>query len=110
MSRELKRDVCLPVGEGCVRPGERPPEERVKDFREATLALSPAEATTEAVRCLAAHVCTNCEVCELLCPDLCITRDAQTGEILIDLDSCKGCGLCAHFCPKGAIRMVREGE
>ncbi len=110
MSRDQKREVCLPAGEGRARPAERPPEERVKDIHEATLALSPAEATAEASRCLAAHVCTYCEVCELLCPDLCITRDVRTGEILIDLDSCKGCGLCAHFCPKGAIRMVREGE
>jgi len=47
-------------------------------------------------------------VCRLLCPDLCITRDAATGRIVIDLDICKGCGICAHYCPKGAIRMVME--
>jgi len=26
-------------------------------------------------------------------------------KILIDLDRCKGCGLCVAFCPKGALAM-----
>ncbi|MFA5614071.1 MAG: 4Fe-4S binding protein, partial [Methanoculleus sp.] len=26
----------------------------------------------------------------------------------IDLDYCKGCGICANECPKNAITMVRE--
>jgi pyruvate ferredoxin oxidoreductase delta subunit len=42
----------------------------------------------------------------MLCPDLAITRDAITGQIIIDLNYCKGCGICAWVCPKGAIRMV----
>ena len=104
-----KKDVCRPAGAGRVCAAERPPRERAEDFREAVLPHEPDEAAAEAGRCLSAHICTYCEVCELLCPDLCITRHPETGEILIDLDHCKGCGLCAHFCPKGAIRMVREG-
>jgi len=47
-------------------------------------------------------------VCRLLCPDLAITRDRITGSIIIDLDFCKGCGICAFVCPKGAIEMVVE--
>lgn len=47
-------------------------------------------------------------MCRLLCPDLAITRDRVTGEITIDLDYCKGCGICAFICPKGAITMVLE--
>jgi Pyruvate/2-oxoacid:ferredoxin oxidoreductase delta subunit len=30
-------------------------------------------------------------------------------EYLIDLDYCKGCGLCVSECPSGAIQMVPEG-
>jgi pyruvate ferredoxin oxidoreductase delta subunit len=43
-----------------------------------------------------------------MCPELCITRDAASGRIVFDLDLCKGCGLCARYCPKGAIRMVPD--
>jgi len=65
-------------------------------------------AQQRAFRCLSTVDCTFCDVCELICPDQCITRDPKSGDILIDLDYCKGCGLCAHFCPKGAIHMEPE--
>ena len=70
--------------------------------------LPKGEALKEARRCLSLRECESCEVCELLCPDLCITRDEETGGVLIDLDYCKGCGICASVCPKGAIQMVLE--
>ena len=66
------------------------------------------DAQAEAGRCLATLTCDVCDACILICPDLCITRDPHTAEIVIDLDLCKGCGLCAHYCPKGAIDMVPE--
>lgn len=68
----------------------------------------PERVIAEATRCLTTQTCTWCEVCQLICPDLCITRDPDSDGILIDLNHCKGCGLCAHFCPKGAIRMETE--
>ncbi len=66
------------------------------------------EAIKEAERCLGLRECQSCDLCGLLCPDLCITRDEKTGEVVIDLDYCKGCGICAAVCPKGAIEMVLE--
>jgi 2-oxoacid:acceptor oxidoreductase delta subunit (pyruvate/2-ketoisovalerate family) len=80
--------------------------ERRGDVGEAVSELTDAAAAAE--RCLAAHPCTYCEVCQLLCPDQCITRDPKSGEILIDLKYCKGCGVCAFYCPKGALRMELE--
>jgi 2-oxoacid:acceptor oxidoreductase delta subunit (pyruvate/2-ketoisovalerate family) len=80
---------------------------------EAPAAGGPAtleEARREAGRCLSTHVCQGCELCELFCPDLAITKDPQTGRPVIDLAFCKGCGLCAELCPKGAITMVVERE
>ncbi len=68
------------------------------------------EAVKEAGRCLSQRECEACDTCELLCPDLCITRHEETGEVLIDLDYCKGCGICASICPKGAIQMILEDE
>ena len=70
--------------------------------------LQKKQALKEARRCLSLRECEACEVCELLCPDLCITRDRKTGDVLIDLDYCKGCGICASVCPRGAIQMVYE--
>lgn len=70
--------------------------------------LTREEAIREAQRCLSLGECESCEVCSLLCPDLCIVRNEERGEVQIDLDYCKGCGICASICPKGAIKMVLE--
>jgi len=32
----------------------------------------------------------------------------EEGYFDADLFYCKGCGICAHECPKGAIKMVEE--
>jgi pyruvate ferredoxin oxidoreductase delta subunit len=51
--------------------------------------------------------CIDCLLCWLYCPDSAIVLDgtAFTG---IDLDTCKGCAICAEVCPVGAIEMVAE--
>jgi 2-oxoacid:acceptor oxidoreductase delta subunit (pyruvate/2-ketoisovalerate family) len=82
--------------------------ERRKGFNPVEFGLLKEEAVREAQRCLGLGECQSCEVCGLLCPDLCITRDEETGEVRIDLDYCKGCGICAAVCPKGAIQMILE--
>ena len=83
-------------------------KERKKGCAPVEFGLLKEEAVKEAQRCLGVRDCQSCEVCSLLCPDLCITQDEKTGEVLIDLDYCKGCGICASVCPKGAIQMVLE--
>ena len=77
-------------------------------MNEVDLGLDKNQAREAAIRCLSTLTCTYCDVCQLVCPDMCITRDPETGHINIDLEYCKGCGLCAHFCPKGAIKMEVE--
>jgi 2-oxoacid:acceptor oxidoreductase delta subunit (pyruvate/2-ketoisovalerate family) len=84
------------------------PTQRKKGLTPVELGLEKEEAIKEAQRCLGVSACESCEVCSLLCPDLCITRDEESGSVLIDLDYCKGCGICASVCPKGAIQMVLE--
>jgi pyruvate ferredoxin oxidoreductase delta subunit len=50
--------------------------------------------------------CIFCLRCYLVCPDGTVFKD--NGKINFDLDYCKGCGVCAHECPKNAISMVKE--
>lgn len=87
---------------------KRPAADRVRDFDPVLLPEAPETGRASAERCFGVSTCRACEICILICPDLCITRDPGTDRIVVDLDYCKGCGLCAHFCPKGAIRMVVE--
>ena len=51
--------------------------------------------------------CTQCRVCDIYCPDACITPDPAGFQI--NLKYCKGCGICWTECPvKGAITPVPE--
>ena len=53
--------------------------------------------------------CTNCLLCHVYCPEGCITiREDET--IDINLDYCKGCGICGEECPVNAIVMIGEEE
>ncbi len=50
--------------------------------------------------------CSGCGLCDLYCPDSCVTIVDKVAHI--DYDYCKGCGICAHECPTGAVRMAPE--
>ena len=56
-----------------------------------------------------ADICIQCRLCWVFCPDSAIMVN-EDGEVIgMDLDHCKGCGICAAECPKeGAIEMVSE--
>ncbi len=46
-----------------------------------------------------------CFLCWLYCPEAVISRAVP---IQIDMEYCKGCGICAEICPAHAITMVSE--
>jgi len=103
------------MAKACEKTIIRSPQRRSLQLKKRKKRFSPVEfgfreedALKEAQRCLGVRECESCDLCSLLCPDLCITRNEKTGEVLIDLDYCKGCGICAFVCPKGAIQMVLE--
>jgi 2-oxoacid:acceptor oxidoreductase delta subunit (pyruvate/2-ketoisovalerate family) len=52
-------------------------------------------------------LCINCLLCWLNCPDAAVKLDGTT-FVGFDDEFCKGCELCAHACPTGAIQMVPE--
>jgi len=91
---------------------ERPILERARresTFDEVVQGLDESNALYEARRCMSCGNCFSCDNCYGVCPDNAVIKLGQPGEkYLIDLDYCKGCGLCVSECPSGAIQMVPE--
>ena len=48
----------------------------------------------------------KCYLCYEYCPDSAVEKTANGPKI--NLDYCKGCGICANECPKEAITMKQE--
>lgn len=51
--------------------------------------------------------CNKCGLCWIYCPDACMSEKKDIYEP--DLEFCKGCGICAEECGRGAIKMELEG-
>ncbi|MEO0292840.1 MAG: pyruvate synthase subunit PorD [candidate division WOR-3 bacterium] len=84
----------LPIGAIIVEPGSSK-KFKTGDWREGKKPVVNKEK------------CTNCLICWIYCPDSSII--VENGEMKgIDLDYCKGCGICANQCPIKAIEMVEE--
>jgi 2-oxoacid:acceptor oxidoreductase delta subunit (pyruvate/2-ketoisovalerate family) len=81
---------------------------RVSTFDEVIGGLDESTALFEARRCLSCGNCFECDNCYGVCPDNAIRKLGGGPNFEIDLEYCKGCGLCAAECPAGAIEMVPE--
>jgi NADPH-dependent glutamate synthase beta subunit-like oxidoreductase len=81
---------------------------RVSTFDEVVGGLDESNAQFEARRCLSCGNCFECDNCFGVCPDNAIIKLGPGRRYEIDLDYCKGCGMCAAECPCGAINMVPE--
>jgi len=82
---------------------------RTGTFDEVVAGLDPSTALYEARRCLSCGSCFSCDNCYGVCPDNAVIKLGEPGELYeIDLDYCKGCGICVAECPSGAIKMVPE--
>jgi len=82
-------------------------------FEEVHAGLGEEDAVFEARRCLSCGTCFECDNCYGVCPDNAVVKlepstSGPQRRYRIDLDFCKGCGLCAKECPCGAIDMVPE--
>ena len=83
---------------------------RQSTFDEVVGGLDAATALFEARRCLSCGSCFGCDNCFGVCPDNAVIKLDPAGAYAyaIDLDYCKGCGICAAECPCGAIAMEPE--
>jgi len=85
-----------------------PLKQRTAGFGEVVKGLPRPQALKEAARCFHCGDCVMCDNCLIFCPDVAITRTNDKEGYEVDLDHCKGCGICARECPRGAIVMVEE--
>jgi NADPH-dependent glutamate synthase beta subunit-like oxidoreductase len=83
---------------------------RASTFDEVVGGLDESTAAFEARRCMSCGSCFACDNCYGVCPDNAVVKLDPTGSYAyeIDLDFCKGCGICAEECPCGAIKMEPE--
>jgi NADPH-dependent glutamate synthase beta subunit-like oxidoreductase len=82
-------------------------------FDEVVGGLDESNALFEARRCLSCGNCFSCDNCYGVCPDNAVLKLSQAAAANVngyevDLDYCKGCGMCVSECPSGAIEMVPE--
>jgi Pyruvate/2-oxoacid:ferredoxin oxidoreductase delta subunit len=66
------------------------------------------QAVSSAKRCFQCGICNFCARCYDYCPDLAIRMDGEEKRREIDYEHCKGCGICAAECPRGAIAWIKE--
>ncbi len=50
--------------------------------------------------------CSRCSICRSLCPFDAITKDAESGKIILDIAKCQVCGICYSACPAKAIDII----
>jgi NADPH-dependent glutamate synthase beta subunit-like oxidoreductase len=82
---------------------------RQDTFDEVVEGFDETNALFEARRCMSCGNCFSCDNCYGVCPDNAVIKLGRPGELYeIDLDFCKGCGICVAECPSGAIRMEPE--
>ena len=57
---------------------------------------------------MVANACMHCAdpVCMIGCPTGAVHRSLETGAVVINDDTCIGCGTCANSCPYNNIRLV----
>jgi len=63
-------------------------------------------ALKEADRCFSCGVCSRCDNCYNFCPDLAVIRTPDGYQV--NLDYCKGCGICVKECPGGSLVMEKS--
>lgn len=85
-----------------------PLADRLSGFDEVVKSLSMNAVLMETERCFHCGVCNSCDNCLKFCPDVSVIKRADGTGYDIDLDYCKGCGICVNECPRSAMYMEVE--
>ena len=80
--------------------------ERVNGFDEVNQPTTDKTANDEMGRCFHCGRCIECDNCFIYCPDVAV--DKKTNGYDIELDFCKGCGVCVEECPRAAMELIEE--
>jgi len=87
------------------RPVERMAVKQASsEAREPLLSVDAVQ--FEARRCFNCGLCNDCDNCRLFCPEIAVKITPAGRQI--DLDYCKGCGICVTECPRDAMVLVME--
>jgi len=81
---------------------------RASTFDEVVQGLDESTALYEARRCMSCGNCFECDNCFGVCPDNAVIKLGPGKGFEINLDYCKGCGICVSECPSGSIVMIPE--
>jgi len=81
---------------------------RASTFDEVVQGLDESTALYEARRCMSCGNCFECDNCFGVCPDNAVIKLGTGKGFEINLDYCKGCGICVSECPSGSIIMIPE--
>lgn len=81
---------------------------RASNFDEVVQGLDESTALYEARRCMSCGNCFECDNCFGVCPDNAVIKLGTGKGFEINLDYCKGCGICVSECPSGSIVMIPE--
>ncbi len=105
---QLRRGVVRDELEPRARPDHHIFDGKSIPFAEVCGSLDESQARREAERCMICGQCGNCRACLDLfgCPAFYLEKE----QIRIDEALCVGCGVCAQFCPNGAIQPVLEAD
>jgi len=81
---------------------------RASTWEEVVQGLDESTALYEARRCMSCGNCFECDNCFGVCPDNAVVKLGPGKGFKINLDFCKGCGICVQECPSGSIVMVPD--
>jgi len=77
----------------------------IRSKKRRVILTEPVIEERAAVR-LNEQYCSRCSICRSLCPFDAITKDAETGKTLLEIEKCQVCGICYSACPARAIGII----